>query len=273
MNSKTIARNTAWYGLEQLIGFVTTLVTSIAIARTLGPAKMGYLIYVSWLTGIVSNLGSVGLPETTRKYMAEFIGGGDYATARFIYLRTFTIQTITGLTSGVSYSFKVAAYNSFGTGPTAQTVVIIEGSPAQPGFQTAAPTNGGARVGYTVLSLWLSQRRTEGAQALQLAIGGMDEAIAALKKSSSYAGFSARTLGAGNVAVSVTTPKQARCSHRFMRSHPKIHSPRNVDSVKNAATVSTASGALNTWPNTSFSPFQFNASCTSITRPDSTPMP
>jgi titin len=63
---------------------------------------------------------------------------------------TFTIQTITGLTSGVSYSFKVAAYNSFGTGPTAQTVVIIEGSPAQPGFQTAAPTNGGARVGYTV---------------------------------------------------------------------------------------------------------------------------
>ena len=35
MNSKTIARNTAWYGLEQLIGFVTTLVTSIAIARTL----------------------------------------------------------------------------------------------------------------------------------------------------------------------------------------------------------------------------------------------
>lgn len=94
MNSKTIARNTAWYGLENLIGFGTSLITSIAIARTLGPAKMGYIIYVTWLTSIVSSLGSVGLPETTRKYMAEFLGGGDYSTARFIYLRTFIIQTI-----------------------------------------------------------------------------------------------------------------------------------------------------------------------------------
>ncbi|MDE1178109.1 MAG: polysaccharide biosynthesis C-terminal domain-containing protein [Edaphobacter sp.] len=93
MNSKTIARNTAWYGLENLIGFVTTLITSIAIARTLGPAKMGYIIYITWLIGIVSSLGSVGLPETTRKYMAEFVGGGDLSTARFIYLRTFVMQT------------------------------------------------------------------------------------------------------------------------------------------------------------------------------------
>ncbi|HWJ47444.1 MAG TPA: polysaccharide biosynthesis C-terminal domain-containing protein [Candidatus Udaeobacter sp.] len=93
MNSKTIARNTAWYGLENLIGFVTSLITSIAIARTLGPAKMGYIIYVTWLTGIVSSLGSVGIPTTTRKYMAEFLGSGDYSTARFIYLRTFFIQT------------------------------------------------------------------------------------------------------------------------------------------------------------------------------------
>jgi O-antigen/teichoic acid export membrane protein len=93
VNSKTIARNTAWYGLENAIGFVTTLITSIAIARTLGPAKMGYIIYVTWLTSIVSSLGSVGLPETTRKYMAEFIGGGDFPTARYIYLRTFYTQT------------------------------------------------------------------------------------------------------------------------------------------------------------------------------------
>jgi O-antigen/teichoic acid export membrane protein len=94
VNSKTIARNTAWYGLENLIGFVTSLITSIAIARTLGPTKMGYIIYITWLTSIVSSLGSVGIPETTRKYMAEFIGAADYSTARFIYFRTFLIQTI-----------------------------------------------------------------------------------------------------------------------------------------------------------------------------------
>ena len=92
-NSKTIARNTAWYGLENIIGFVTATVTSIAIARTLGPSKMGYLGYVTWIVTITSNLGSIGIPSTTRKYMAEFLGGGDRATARFIYIRTLLLQT------------------------------------------------------------------------------------------------------------------------------------------------------------------------------------
>ena len=94
MNTKTIARNTAWYGLENVIGFVTSLITSIAIARTLGPSKMGYIIYVTWITGIASSLGSIGIPSTTRKYMAEFLGGGDRATARFIFFRTLTIQAV-----------------------------------------------------------------------------------------------------------------------------------------------------------------------------------
>jgi O-antigen/teichoic acid export membrane protein len=94
VNTKTIARNTAWYGLENLIGFGTSLITSIAIARTLGPSKMGYLIYVTWLVGLTTGLGGVGVPTTTRKYMAEFIGGGDRATARFIFFRTLAIQTV-----------------------------------------------------------------------------------------------------------------------------------------------------------------------------------
>ena len=99
MNTKTIARNTAWYGLENLIGFGTSLITSIAIARTLGPSKMGYLIYVTWLVSITTSLGGVGVPTTTRKYMAEFIGGGDRATARFIFFRTLTIQTVLASTA------------------------------------------------------------------------------------------------------------------------------------------------------------------------------
>ena len=93
MNSKTIARNTIWYGIENLISFATTFITGIAIARALGPTKMAYIVYVNWLTTLVSSLGSVGLPATTRKYMAEFLGRGDRSTARFIYLRTLLIQT------------------------------------------------------------------------------------------------------------------------------------------------------------------------------------
>jgi O-antigen/teichoic acid export membrane protein len=92
-NTKTIARNAGWYGLETAISFIVTLSTSIAIARTLGPTKLGYIIYVQWIAWIVTNLGGMGIPETTRKYMAEFLGMGDKGTARYIYIRTMMLQT------------------------------------------------------------------------------------------------------------------------------------------------------------------------------------
>src|ERR1039457_2559184 len=91
-NTKTIARNTGWYGLESAINSFVTLFTSIAIARTLGPSRMGYFIYVSWITTVVSSLGGMGIPATTQKYMAEFIGMGDRGTARYIYFRTLFLQ-------------------------------------------------------------------------------------------------------------------------------------------------------------------------------------
>jgi O-antigen/teichoic acid export membrane protein len=87
-NTKTIARNTGWYGLESIISSVVGMATSIAIARTLGPSKMGYIIYVSWIASVVSSLGGMGVPATTQKYMAEFLGMGDRGTARYIYLRS-----------------------------------------------------------------------------------------------------------------------------------------------------------------------------------------
>lgn len=91
-NTKTIARNTGWYGLENIISSVVTLFTSIAIARTLGPSKMGYIIYVAWISSVVSSLGGIGIPSTTQKYMAEYIGKGDRGTARYIYFRTLYLQ-------------------------------------------------------------------------------------------------------------------------------------------------------------------------------------
>jgi O-antigen/teichoic acid export membrane protein len=91
-NTKTIARNTGWYGLENAIGSVVTLVTSVAIARTLGPSKMGYIIFVSFIASVVGSLGGLGIPATTQKYMAEFLGMGDRGTARHIYFRTMILQ-------------------------------------------------------------------------------------------------------------------------------------------------------------------------------------
>ena len=61
-----------------------------------------------------------------------------------------TTETVVGLTSGVSYSFKVGGFNAVGTGPQAGTGVIVEGAPGAPGFASAAPTNGGGSVQYFI---------------------------------------------------------------------------------------------------------------------------
>ena len=102
MNSKTILRNTVWYGLENAISFVSAIVTSVAIGRTLGPTKMGYVVYVMWIANVASTLGSVGIPATTRKYMAEFIGAGRPGAARFIYFRSLWLQVVTATLATVA---------------------------------------------------------------------------------------------------------------------------------------------------------------------------
>jgi len=91
-NTKTIAKNTGWYSVENILSAVVGVITSIAIARTLGPTKTGYIVYVSYVASVVGNLGSLGIPAATRKYMAEFIGMGDKGTARLIFFRTLALQ-------------------------------------------------------------------------------------------------------------------------------------------------------------------------------------
>ncbi len=91
-NTKTIAKNTGWFGLENVVNGAITVFTSIAIARYLGPSKNGYIVYVSYIAAVVASLGGVGIPATTRKYMAEFFGMGDRGTARYIYIRTLLLQ-------------------------------------------------------------------------------------------------------------------------------------------------------------------------------------
>jgi len=91
-NTKTIAKNSGWFGLENIVSAIVSLFTSIAINNYLGPTKNGYIIYISQIACWVSILGGMGLPATTRKYMAEFIGMGDRGIARSIFTHTLLLQ-------------------------------------------------------------------------------------------------------------------------------------------------------------------------------------
>ena len=53
---------------------------------------------------------------------------------------------------------------------------------------------------------------------------------------------------ADSIAPTATAQMQNRCTRCGSRSQPNSHSPRNVDSRKNAASPSIASGAPNTSP-------------------------
>jgi O-antigen/teichoic acid export membrane protein len=122
-NTKIIARNTGWYGLENVVSALVTLFTSIAIARTLGPSKMGYIIYVAFIASVATSLGGLGIPATTQKYMAEFLGMGDQGTARHIYFRTLWMQV--GLATLATAGMIIWVLGDAGTGYKIASVLVV----------------------------------------------------------------------------------------------------------------------------------------------------
>lgn len=97
MTSNTVARNSMWYGVETGVNLVLTLFTSIAIARSVGPSNLGYFLYVWWLISIATNLGSLGIPTATRKYIGEYFGRGEHGIVKAVFLATIRLQTLIAL--------------------------------------------------------------------------------------------------------------------------------------------------------------------------------
>jgi O-antigen/teichoic acid export membrane protein len=92
-NAKVIGRNFIFMGLEVAITLVCTLLTTVAIARVIGPTRLGYFNLVFWLTTITCSVGSLGIPLTTFKYMGEFLGGGKKELARAVFFYNLWAQT------------------------------------------------------------------------------------------------------------------------------------------------------------------------------------
>jgi O-antigen/teichoic acid export membrane protein len=81
-----------WASLELLLDVVAALYTTVAVARTFGPTRLGYFNYVYWLANISAQVGSLGLPLTTFKYMGEHLGAGQPGLARSVFLYTLRLQ-------------------------------------------------------------------------------------------------------------------------------------------------------------------------------------
>jgi O-antigen/teichoic acid export membrane protein len=92
--SVTIAKNSAWLLLDNGASLVTQFYCSILVARALGPDRMGDYNYVMWFAAILKMLSDVAIPATFRKFAAEFMGRGDYATVKTMVRRIFRLQIV-----------------------------------------------------------------------------------------------------------------------------------------------------------------------------------
>ena len=92
--SRNILQNSLWYGLETVIETVVFLGTSIAVARYLGPEKLGYFSYINFFVTVLTRTSGSGLAGATRKYMSEYIALDRLGTARAIYNLAHRYQLI-----------------------------------------------------------------------------------------------------------------------------------------------------------------------------------
>ena len=91
-NTRTVAKNFLWAGLEVSFAIFATLLTTVAVARIIGPQKLGYFNFVYWLTSTTGLVGSLGIPMTTLKYMAEFLGANQRSQAKSVFWYSMRIQ-------------------------------------------------------------------------------------------------------------------------------------------------------------------------------------
>jgi O-antigen/teichoic acid export membrane protein len=84
-NTRVIARNSFWFTLELIFSLFGAFITSVIVARVIGPQRLGNYSLAVWLTNITTAVGAFGLPMTTRKYMAEYMNRGRPGVARSIY--------------------------------------------------------------------------------------------------------------------------------------------------------------------------------------------
>ena len=94
---KLIARNSFWSTLDRLLSLLFGVVSSIAVARIMGPDKLGHYNFVLWLSMVAAILGMFGIPFATGKYAAEFLGLGDVQQALGVIQLTLRLQVLAAL--------------------------------------------------------------------------------------------------------------------------------------------------------------------------------
>ena len=107
----TVARNTLWSAISTSGGLLSGLVTSILLARALGPTVIGQYHYWIWVMGLLVLLSSPGLTQAMTKFGAEFLGKQERQTASTLFVWLLLAElALGGLVSGAALLYAWAPW-------------------------------------------------------------------------------------------------------------------------------------------------------------------
>lgn len=92
----SIVRNAAISSVGTYFEYALGLVTSVWIARTLGPTEYGYYSFIVWLCGWMLIANNHALTTSSIKFLAEARGRGDTSGAQAICAYLLRVQTFSG---------------------------------------------------------------------------------------------------------------------------------------------------------------------------------
>ena len=122
VDSKVIS-NTWWNAINTVGGLLFGLITSIVLARMLGPTLIGQFHYWIWLSGLLILVSSPGLAQAMTRFGAELLGRQDRraASALFAWL-LFVELALAGLVGGATLIF---AWAPWASAPPSDPVALI----------------------------------------------------------------------------------------------------------------------------------------------------
>ena len=117
----TIARNSMWLGIDMGLSMAAAFYCSVAVARGLGPDRMGEYNYVLWFASVLRMVTEFAIPSTFRKFAAELLGRGDFPALKTLVRFAFKIQMRMAIV-GVAASLAIVL---FSMGPERRLIATL----------------------------------------------------------------------------------------------------------------------------------------------------
>ena len=92
---RTVFRNTAWTSVDLVVDRLSPMVTSVLVARVMGPTRLGAYAYVLWVAGMAVALGTLGIPTAVSRYVPDYLARRRPELAWAVVREAFRLQVLT----------------------------------------------------------------------------------------------------------------------------------------------------------------------------------